>query len=357
MRAPFVHARPSRGILGAAILLASTVACGEKPGASGTSASAGASATGASTTAQANKPRVKLAGVDTSVLTTREHQTWSELVTELLAPCKEVAVPIAQCVEEKRACGTCLPAAELLLRSVQAGLPREDVLSVFEARFHPDKVKAIVIGGSPSKGPSDAPVTVVEFADFECPACGAAYPLLEEVYAGLEGKVRFVFKHFPLSSHPNAKLAAQAAFAAQRQGQFWPMHKVLFNNQLRLAEPELVGYAEKAGLDVAKFKQDMHSAEAKERVEAELKQGEALGVAATPTVYVNGRECDLTKLADPERDLKWWIELELKLVQAGTQPAGSPTATPATSASAGAAAPTTGASAGAAPRAPRAPGR
>ena len=259
------------------------------------------------------RPRIKLPKVDTSSLTAREHQSWSELVTELLSPCKDVAVPIAQCVKEKRACPTCLPAANFLLRLVQAGRPKKEAIAVFEARFPPDKIKTIVIGGSASKGPQDAPVTLVEFADFECGACGVASPWIDELYTKFAGKLRVVFKHFPLANHPNAKLAGQAAFAAQKQGQFWRLHKLMFANQTRLSEPDLVGYAEKIGLDVARFKRDMHSKDAKQRVEQEKQQGETLGVDATPSIYINGRICDLSKLGNPLRELEQWIELDIKL--------------------------------------------
>ncbi len=292
------------------------------------------------------KPRISLPKVDTSSLTTREHQNWSELVTELLSPCKDVAVPIAQCVKEKRACPTCLPAANFLLRLVQAGRPKKEATALFEARFHPDKVKTIVVGGSASKGPSDAPVTLVEFADFECGACAVASPWIDGLYTKFAGKLRVVFKHYPLGGHPHAKLAGQASYAAQKQGQFWRMHKLLFANQERLGEPDLVGYAEKLGLDVAKFKRDMHSKDTKQRVEQEQRQGETLGVNSTPSIFINGRVCDLSKLSNPLRELEEWIKLDIELagqqVPTGQQvPSGSsaPAASTAPSASAAATAP------------------
>ncbi len=258
------------------------------------------------------KANVQLPGVDSSVLTPREHQLWSELVSELLSPCPDVAVPVAQCVTEKRSCALCVPAASFLLRQVQSGRPKADISEVYAARFDPKRVKTIVIGESPAKGSKDPAVTLVEFADFECPACGAAFPLLEQVYEKYGKNMQIVFKHFPLDIHPNAKLAAQASYAAQKQGQFWKMHKILFENQLRLTEPDLVAHAQAIGLDVEQFKKDMHSDEAKDRVVQEKKQGESLGVDATPTIFINGRDCDLSKLGNPVKDLEEWIELEIK---------------------------------------------
>lgn len=274
---------------------------------------------GEAPTASASAPKVELEGVDTGSLTSREHQIWSGFVSELLAPCPDVAVPVAQCVKEKRDCRLCKPAAEFLLRQVQAGRPKADVKEAFEGRFDPKKVKTIVIGESPAKGADDPLVTIVEFADFECPACGAVFPLVEELYAKYGKQMQVVFKHFPLDTHPNAKLAAQAAYAAQQQGQFWKMHKMLFDNQMRLTEPDLVKYAGDIGLDVNRFKKDLHSDAAKDRVEQEKKQGESLGVAATPTLYINGREVDLSKLGNPVKDLEDWIELEIEMANKGSK--------------------------------------
>ena len=283
------------------------------------------------------KPRVSLAGIDTASLTPREHQNWSDLVSELLSPCKEVAVPVYQCVKEKRACGTCLDAAQFLLRQVQSGRPKKVIADAYADRFAEDRVKTIVLGNSPSKGSSDAPVTLVEFADFECGACGAAFPLVEAAFAKFKPKLRVVFKHFPLSSHPNAKLAAQAAYSAQKQGQFWRMHKLLFSNQERLTEPDLHGYAEKIGLDLNRFKKDLHSKEARDRVKQEFNQGESLGVDATPTIYINGRSCDLSKLgSNPQVELEAWIALELKARAGAKAPAATSSAAAAPSAAAAA---------------------
>jgi protein-disulfide isomerase len=278
--------------------------------------------TGEAPAASSSTVTVELDGIDTGALTPREHQQWSGFVSELLAPCPDVAVPVSQCVQEKRDCKLCTPAAKFLLRQVQSGRPRADVKNAYEMRFDSKRVKTIVIGESPAKGVSDPAVTIVEFADFECPACGAVFPIVEELYAKYGKQMQVVFKNFPLDAHPNAKIAAQAAYAAQKQGQFWTMHKMLFENQLRLTEPDLVQYAGDIGLDVNRFKKDLHSDEAKQRVEQEKKQGETLGVAATPTLYINGREVDLRILGNPVKDLEEWIELEISLAQKGTSDGG-----------------------------------
>jgi protein-disulfide isomerase len=275
-------------------------------------------------------PKVELPGVDISSLTEREHQVWSSFVGELLSPCADVAVPVAQCVLEKRPCDLCVDAARFLVRQVQAGLPKKDVSALYAARFDAKAVKTIVIGDSAAKGSADPAVTIVEFADFECPACGMAAPLLEQMYAKYGANMRLVFKHYPLEAHLNAKLAAQAAYAAQKQGQFWKMHRVLFANQLRLSEPDLIEHAKTIGLDVERFTKDMHSDEAKAQVDNEKRQGEGLGVAATPTLFINGRDCDLSKLANPMKDLEEWIALELRIAAkvGGKAPATASSAQP-----------------------------
>jgi len=268
-----------------------------------------------SATASGSSPvaKVELEGVDTKSFTPREHQLWSSLVSELLSPCPNVAVPLAQCVKEKRDCARCEPAASLLLRAVQAGKTKEEATDLYKARFDDKAVKTIVIGDSPSKGPEEPVITLVEFADFECPACGYAYPIVEKMYGQYGQQMRVVFKHFPLDTHPNAKLAAQASWAAQQQGQFWKMHRMLFTHQERLTEPDLMNYAEELGLDVKKFTRDMHSEAAVKAVDKEKTQGMGLGIGGTPTLFINGREVNLALLSNVVKDLEDWIELEIEL--------------------------------------------
>jgi hypothetical protein len=148
---------------------------------------------------------VEIKGIDTSALTARERTEWSAEVSELLSPCPDQPVSIAQCVNEARACTACLPAARYLLEQVQRGRTRSQVESAYRARFAADQVKNIEIGDAPTKGPAGAPVVIVEWADFECPACGAMRPVLDELVEKYPNGVRIAFKHYPLSMHPNAE--------------------------------------------------------------------------------------------------------------------------------------------------------
>src|SRR5688572_1076376 len=120
-------------------------------------------------------PEVSIPEVDTSSLTPRERREWGGQVSELLAPCPEVPVSIAQCIKEKRSCKACLPAAEFLLKQVQGGRPKKDREDAYQARFDSKKVKTLSTEGSPEKGSPDAVVTIVEWADFECPYCRLVY--------------------------------------------------------------------------------------------------------------------------------------------------------------------------------------
>ena len=253
---------------------------------------------------------VNLAEVDTSALTPREKREWSGYVSELLAPCSDVPVPIAQCVSEKRNCNKCLPAAKMILRGVRDGYAKEQVEHAFHNRFDPDKVRNVPIGDSPTRGSSSAPVVVVEFADFTCPHCQGLAPALDKFVDEHSMQVRFVYKFMPLSGmgHERAEPAARAAWAAGMQGKFWEMHHKLFASPDHLEQGDFEAYAKELGLDVAKFRTDMQSQATTDHLAADRKLADSLEVKGTPTLYINGREYDKSQ------SLEDWIDLELQLV-------------------------------------------
>ncbi|CAN5768413.1 hypothetical protein BH09MYX1_BH09MYX1_40380 [soil metagenome] len=251
---------------------------------------------------------VNLAEVDTSALTPREKKEWSKYVSELIAPCSDTPVPIAQCVSEKRACAKCVPAAKMLLKGVRDGQSREQVEKTFHNRFDADKVKNVPIEDSPTTGPSSASIVMIEFADFECPHCQAMAPLLDKTVEDHKNDVRFVYKFLPLPGHTHAEPAARAAWAAQQQGKFWEMHHKLFANGEHLEQSDLEAYARELGLDLAKFKLDMGSKAAGDKIAADKKLSDSLGVKGTPTIYINGREYEHAQTLDE------WIALELQLM-------------------------------------------
>lgn len=144
-------------------------------------------------------------------------------------------------------------------------------------------------------GPPHAAVTVVEFGDFECPNCKQAAPAVKLLLERFEERVRFVFRHFPLEEvHPHALMAAQAAEAAGAQGKFWPMHDLLFENQTHLKPQHLHGYAERLGLDMARYTAETDDEIYLQRVREHMDSGRRSGARGTPTFFVNGRLQDVS---------------------------------------------------------------
>jgi len=139
------------------------------------------------------------------------------------------------------------------------------------------------------QGPAAAPVTLLEYGDYECPYCGAAYPIVKQVQAQLGDQLRFVFRNFPITtSHPHAEQAAEAAEAAAAQDRFWEMHDHLYEHQRRLGEADLRGYASELGLDVDRFSDDLAQHVHAARVREDFMSGVRSGVNGTPTFYING---------------------------------------------------------------------
>jgi protein-disulfide isomerase len=139
------------------------------------------------------------------------------------------------------------------------------------------------------QGPADASVTLLEYGDYECPYCGAAYPIVKEVQDRMGDRLRFVFRNFPITtSHPHAEQAAEAAEAAGSQGRFWEMHDTLYENQRRLGDDDLRSYAARIGLDLESFERDVAEHVHAPRVREDFMSGVRSGVNGTPTFYING---------------------------------------------------------------------
>jgi len=145
------------------------------------------------------------------------------------------------------------------------------------------------VEGGHARGREDAPVTLEEYADFECPYCGGAYLEMKKLQTELGARLRVVFHHFPLSDmHPHAQHAAEAAEAAGAQGKFWEMHDTLFEHQDALDDRSLMGYAKELGLDTERFERDLREHTHTGAVKDEAAQGERRGVSGTPTFFING---------------------------------------------------------------------
>ncbi len=138
------------------------------------------------------------------------------------------------------------------------------------------------------RGNVDAPVTLLEYGDFECPYCGMAYPVLEALLEEDPDTVRLVYRHFPITNaHPHALMAAEAAEAAGAQGKFWEMHDMLFTHQDQLEDDDLIEYAGAIGLDVERFDQEMRADRYLEEIERDFRHGIEDGVNGTPTIFIN----------------------------------------------------------------------
>jgi len=177
-------------------------------------------------------------------------------------------------------------------------------------------------------GSPTAAVTVEEFADFQCPSCGDKYPVLKQVQSLYGSRIKFIFRNFPLQMHDKAYDAAVAAEAAGIQGKFWDMQNQLYTNQRSWSvDPNYrqvwAGYAQKIGLDVDKFKNDMAGLQTKGRIDADMARGRALQVNSTPTVYINGKAVQFADIT---------VDTMRQLIDAELQTAGTANLPPANTA-------------------------
>ena len=153
----------------------------------------------------------------------------------------------------------------------------------------PDYGKHLVVADAPSIGPASAPLVIVEFLDFDCPFCKAAFPSVRELQARFGSQVRLVIRHFPLNDiHPTAEIAARAGACANKLGRFWVYHDKLFTNQDQRTEEQLLRMAVESGMDGNKFKECLASQEIKDLVERDFNDGARAGAVGTPTFFFNG---------------------------------------------------------------------
>ena len=174
--------------------------------------------------------------------------------------------------------------------------------------------------GNPAKGPADAPVTVIEFSDFQCPFCARVNPTLAKLQQAYPGKVRIVFRDLPLAMHKNAAVAAEAAHCAHDQGKFWEMHDRMFANQQKLTAPELKEHAAALGLDGTAFNQCLDSGKYTAEVRRDADEAARLGLSGTPAFFINGR---LLTGAQPFENFAQVVEEELATAADKKPTAGS----------------------------------
>lgn len=161
-----------------------------------------------------------------------------------------------------------------------------------------NKVVNIPVGKSIIKGEASAPVTIVEFSDFQCPYCSRLQPTLKEVMKAYPKEVKLVYKHYPLSFHNQAKNAAKAAEAAREQGKFWEMHDIIFANFNKLTDKSFAEFARKIGLNLDQFKADYGSDKYDQIIQSDTNLARKIGVTGTPTLFMNGKRMSRRSFED-----------------------------------------------------------
>jgi protein-disulfide isomerase len=196
-----------------------------------------------------------------------------------LPPLDQVKGDIARFIKNQKGQGALAEYYEQLKKDMN--------IQVLLAPYEPPKV--VVEATGPAQGPANAPVTIVEFSDFECPYCVKAEATVKEVLAKYPGKIRLVYRDYPLPMHAKAPKAAEAAHCAGDQGKYWEMHGKLFASPQKLDLPDLKAHAREIGVDGGKFDQCLDSGEKAKVVDMHKKAGDEAGVSGTPAFFINGR--------------------------------------------------------------------
>ena len=246
--------------------------------------------------AQEWKTAVALPGVDFSGLNAKQKAAVLKILREQGCSCG-CSMKMAQCRMEDPACSYSTGLASTVIQAIKDGKTPDQAIQMasssrfganHENRLLEEPVK-LFVAGSPVTGPADAPVTVVEFSDFQCPYCIQAIPELEAMLKVYPKDVKLIFKQFPLEIHSDAYRAATAALAAQKQGKFWEMHYSMFAHHQNLSLEAILAMAKELQLDSARLQKDMESKEIHDIVAKDLQDGNDSGVEGTPTIFVNGR--------------------------------------------------------------------
>ena len=263
-----------------------------------------ADATPAAVPAVAHQP---LAGVDLSSLHDTDVKGFWNLVEKYPSACGK-AHSLETSVRTDPTCKRSIFAARYIVRLLKSGLLPSEVEEHYDARFVDGKRFTFDTKTAPLRGDASAPVSLVEFSDFQCPHCKHLQPDLEKVLEEYKGQAKLYFKNYPITrAHPDAALAAAAALAAGKQGKFWGFHDKLFGSDQQHEDmPVLEKYAKELKLDLNKWKADIEPMKA--QVEADHQEGEKANIDATPSLYINGRKHDGPKTY---ADLKDWIDEEL----------------------------------------------
>jgi protein-disulfide isomerase len=239
-----------------------------------------------------------LPGVDLNGLTAVQKTKVLKLLRESGCSCG-CNMKLAECRMKDPGCSYSKGMAATIVEAVKQGKSDTQALAIAKAskwgQGPPDHSAtleppvSIAVAGAPVRGPANAPVTLVEFSDFQCPFCIAATPQLEAVLKAYPTQVKLIFKEFPLDTHAQAALAAAAALAAQKQGKFWQMYDALFAQKGYLSRKGILGLAAGLHLDMNRFQADLDSAAIKRAVDKDISDGERINVDSTPTLFIDGQ--------------------------------------------------------------------
>jgi protein-disulfide isomerase len=233
----------------------------------------------------------KAKGTDRAALTAQE-------VTAKTAPVSDAEVTAWYQANQSRVQGASLDQVRAPIKNMlsqeRLQSARAQYLGTLKAKT-PVKValepprQAVEEAGRPARGPANAPIEMIEFSDFQCPYCLRAYPTLMQVLNTYGDRIRFVYRHYPLPNHPNARPAAEAAQCVNEQGKFWAYHDKLFTSNGRLTDEDLKRGAAEVGVDAATFTACFESHKYKADVDADIVAGDQAGVTGTPAFFINGR--------------------------------------------------------------------
>ncbi len=235
-----------------------------------------------------------LPGVDFLDLTPAQKQTVLKLVREQDCSC-QCGMKVAECRFKDPGCYYSTSLVKIAIDNMRQGKTVAEIRAALEAgpKFKRPKLLedpvVVPVAGSPAMGSLDAKIVLIEFSDFECPYCSKAAVDVKNIMNAYPGNVRLIYKQFPLSMHPHAKLAAIASLAAADQGKFWQMHDLLFANFRHLSRENILTLAKSLSLDMNRFTADLGSSKYEAAIAKDMQDGEAAGVAGTPAFFINGK--------------------------------------------------------------------
>lgn len=214
------------------------------------------------------------------------------IVEAEICPCEGATVSLELCLKDvSKGCAMSARVANMVGGGVYKGVKQTDIMSEVSKFIKSSKMTyTFDVSSTPYKGDPKASIVMIEFADFQCPHCRLAAKVMDEVAEKHKDDIVYYYKHFPLGGHQQAQKAAVASLAAHEQGKFWPMHDMVFANQMKLTDDSYEEFANKIGLNVKRFKEGMQSPMVQQQVVSDKLEGEKANITGTPTLFINGKQ-------------------------------------------------------------------